>query len=251
MLSGSADFLLPRECLLCRQSLADDEAICRWCVAALPGYHRQRCPVCAAPLEAAPSATEPAPPTKCRHCCNPDAGLDRTWVVADYARPLSQVIQRMKYRRQWTIATTMGRLIAQHDAARPALPQWPEILIPVAMPPARLAERGYNQSLLIARAIGRAWRIPVIANALSRADPSFKSPASQTSRSRRERLQALSPNNNPFRANPALVNGLRVTLVDDVITSGATLRACTHALRTAGATRITALAIARTRAPYD
>jgi len=138
-----------------------------------------------------------------------------------------QMMHRFKYRGQYTIGLRMGRLFGA--SLRTGSFPMPDAIIPVPLHHRKLRERGYNQSMWIARGIGRAMDRPVIGNALVRQE--FQS--SQTRRLREDRWENIS---GAFRVcDPENLKGKHLLLVDDVITTGATLEACaTELLRIPG-----------------
>jgi len=129
----------------------------------------------------------------------------------------------------------MGQLMCHALKARPV---HADVIVPVPLAPARLRERGYNQALLLAHEIATATSGRLIADALLRQDR----PPQQT-------LNALARLKNLDGAFSCVteeaVSGKRVIVVDDVVTTGATLSACADALKAAGAARVWGLAFAR------
>jgi competence protein ComFC len=114
------------------------------------------------------------------------------------------------------------------------------VLVAVPLDSARQRERGYNQAERIARAVARRMKLPLLpASALRR----VRSTTTQIGLSRRERRDNMKDG---FAANRALVDDRRALLIDDVMTTGATLDSCARALRAAGARDVLALTVART-----
>jgi ComF family protein len=158
------------------------------------------------------------------------------WAPLAYAGPAQSAVTALKFRGAARVADAMAAQVVAN-----APPGWLDrvALVPAPLHPARLRRRGFNQAERLARGIGRRARAPV-ADCLSRAGPR----ATQMGRGRAARLTgiagaiALRPE---ARAPPG-----RLVIVDDVVTTGATLAACAEALRQAGATQIAAIAYART-----
>lgn len=248
--AGLAHLLLPRCCALCSLPL-DDPAErrlgwCCHCAASLPGVGARRCPVCAQrdPGEPALSGAailampDPGPP--CPACRNAPPPYERTVALADYAPPLDRLILALKFGRAVALAGPLGAALA----ARIDFPL--DLVLPIPLSAPRLAERGFNQAWLIARAIARArggacqtGQSPVHdAGVLvrSRHDPP------QSLQALRERTANL---RGAFRCERDL-SGLRVALVDDVMTSGATLAEAARATRSAGAAFVATIVAART-----
>ncbi|MDE0213831.1 MAG: ComF family protein [Deltaproteobacteria bacterium] len=158
---------------------------------------------------------------------------------SDVTHPLRQVIHRFKYGRQASLGKPLGRLMTQ--ASRPWEPASRfDLIIPVPLHPRRLRWRGFNQSVLLGREVGRAWGIPIDPFVLTRKTET----APQSTLSLRER----GPNvRGAFAIAPGrAVARMRVLLVDDIYTSGATLNECTRVLLRAGAGEVRALTLART-----
>lgn len=191
-----------------------------------------------------------APPTLplCRRCeiehvhLPPHAlALDQIWAVHAYAGPLLRALHRLKFHGQPAWAGPLGAVLA----ASPVLPRGWDALVPVPLHPARLRERGYNQSLLLTRFARRRlpWpRPPLRPGWLTRprATPAqHRLPAA----SRRDNLRGAFAVPRPER-----VQGRRILLIDDVTTTGATLNAARRALLAAGAADVGALALLRTLA---
>lgn len=194
-------------CRLCGSGDAQD-GICVACTADLPWF--------------LPSGS---------HLRKPHA-LDYLQVAMRYEFPINQLIAAAKYHGDLGAARILGRLLASR------LSDWecPEVIVPIPMPWPRYLLRGYNHTLIIANAIAANCASPVANNLLRR--HGWQRP--QRDLSRRERLKNL---RDAFVVKQSL-NGRHVVLVDDVITTGVTLRAAARVLRLAGAARIGAWVIA-------
>ncbi len=256
LLRTLADRWLPRTCALCDCTLgADEPGLCDACADALPGRLRPRCPRCGMPAQAQPARGAPdhspadhSPaagpfdaascrsrlPECCRACRAAPASFERTLVLADYAPPLDRLIQALKFRGELALAGALGARMAPLAAAAAHI----DALVPVPLAPRRIAERGFNQSAAICAAIARACRLPVAAGLLARRR---ETPAQSTLA-----LAARQANlADAFVSVPAAA-GLRLAVVDDVMTTGATLQAAASALKAAGARSVVNLVAART-----
>lgn len=151
--------------------------------------------------------------------------------------PVREAVHRLKYRGQRALAEPLGGLMADWWERRGAEV---DLIVPVPLHPKRLRERGYNQAALLAKVMARHVGRPL-------ADDGVLVRVRHT-RSQMELGEAQRRRNviGAFRADEVGVRGRRVLLVDDVCTTGATLEACTDALRAAGAVEVRAFTLART-----
>src|SRR5450432_2891871 len=188
--------------------------------------------VLAPPRCAACEACEPEGSGYCAACGAPEPLLDVSCHIqgvpvfagARYAEPLASAIQRFKYRA----APELSRVLASLSVRGIDLLgiEAGDVWVPVPLHPLRLAERGYNQSALLARELSRVARGPVDARRLCR----LRHTEQQAKRDRRARSQNVA---HAFAARDR-ASKRRVVLVDDVVTTGATLAGCIAALRAAG-----------------
>ena len=227
--------LCPPRCLVCREPGAAGRDLCRGCTRALP-WNRSACARCAIPLPTPASdhggAGGDAP--VCGACLRRAPPLAEVHAAFVYAFPLDRLLPRFKFHHD----LAAGRLLAQGmaDAFR-GLPL-PDALIPVPLHRARLRARGYDQALELAKPLARALDIPLRDHALSRIR--HTSPQSELdARGRRRNLRGA------FAAASKHVLPTHVALIDDVMTTGATLHAAAFALRRAGANRVDAWVCAR------
>ena len=146
-----------------------------------------------------------------------------------------KAIHALKYQGVRAVAPTLGQLLVPF-LAQEGLEG--DLLVPVPLHPKRERQRGYNQSLLLAQAVGRATGLAVEPRALTR----VTSVPSQVSLRAEERCANVAE---AFRARPESVVGRRILVIDDVCTTGATLEACALALKEAGAVSVWGLALAR------
>lgn len=160
--------------------------------------------------------------------------------MADYDGPWPALITALKFRQQVELASALAAGLAtavcRSDAPRP------DLLVPVPLSPARLCERGFNQSWEIARRLGRRLGIPASADLLQR----VRDTAHQIGKTRTERERNL---RDAFWVEPrrgAPMAGRRLALIDDVSTTGATAHAAALALRRAGAAAVDLWVLART-----
>ncbi len=236
--------LLPRACLLCEAPCLD-LPLCAHCRDALPGRGRLRCLRCALPLSALPLSADSTNPTlPCPQCQQHPLALTATFALADYLPPLDRALVALKFGQQLQLARPLGGLLMEHLLADPAQPlQQVDALVPIPLSGPRLAERGFNQSLQLARGM-RAHAPgtcpPIRTDWLLR----VRDTARQSSLPRAQRQKNL---RGAFSVpDPDHVAGQRLALVDDVMTSGNTLNEAARTLLAAGAASVLALVVART-----
>jgi len=226
---------LPRHCALCARATGE-AGLCDACATsiAMPAL---ACPSCALPLPGG-GAASPAlrGGTVCGRCLAHPPAWDAAVAAGAYAFPLDRLVTRLKYAADLPLAATLGECLARAASASGATARV-DALVPMPLAPARQRERGFNQAREIASAIAAGARLPIV-DALRRP----RAAAPQASLAWRERARNV---RGAFAARGAL-DGLRVALVDDVMTSGATAAAASSALRRAGAARVEVWIVART-----
>ncbi len=174
------------------------------------------------------------PDGRCPLCRLGITGFDAAYSFGSFEDELRELIHVFKYGRVQTLAGPLGRLLA---LALPREEQF-DVIVPMPLHWMRRWTRGFNQSELLAREIAQRTALPV-RNAMKRSKRT-KPQAGLTNAKRRDNVRGA------FRVKrPAAVRGLRVLLVDDVMTTGATASACARALKTAGAKRVALLTVAR------
>jgi ComF family protein len=174
------------------------------------------------------------------HCPRRRSSWDVDAVVApfSYAPPLDHYVQALKYRGVRSLGRAFALLLA---ATLAGTELGVDSLVAVPLHRARLLERGYNQAHEIARTLARELGVPALQRGIARRTAT----AAQAGQGARERRAAM---NDAFAVGRDL-SGLRVGVVDDVVTTGATANALAAALKAAGAARCVVLAVARTPEP--
>ena len=218
-------WMFPLRCLVCGERGAAGRDLCHACHVALP-WQGPACRRCALPL----------PQTGvCGHCLQHPPPLEETHAAFDYAFPLDRLLPRLKFHGDFAA----GRVLAQCMAERFASLPRPQMLIPIPLHRARLRQRGYDQSLELARLLASSLGL------LLGHDILFRYKATQA----QSRLDADARQRNlhgAFRiASGRYGLPSHVALVDDVMTTGATLYAAAQALRNAGVARVDAWVCAR------
>lgn len=223
--------VFPSSCPACGALLAHpaDGPLCGVCWAALP---RHRGPSCACGLPLLPGA---AACGRCRRSRQPIAAGAS---LGPYEGPLRVAVQQLKYSGRRRAASRLAALLLE-EAPSGRLLATSDLLVPVPLHPRRLRERGYNQAALLAQELSRRSGVAVSEAALVRR----RDTASQAGLSAAERRRNVADAFVVRRR--AAVAGRVVTLVDDVLTTGATARACARALAAAGAAEVRLLTVAR------
>jgi len=227
LLGQLSGVLLPSLCAACGDT-ADAQGWCAGCRADIPGRDVPRCPVCALPGAAA---------QPCGHCLAHPPAYARTVAACSYAFPLDAMLSQFKYGRNLALAHPLGALLC--EAAREA--PMPDLLLPVPISRTRMRVRGFNQAAEIARIVAHALKLELVLGALTRrdADPP------QASLPLRERARSV---RGAFGCK-ARLRAERVVLVDDVMTSGATLHELATVVLGAGALEVHCWVVARTTRP--
>jgi ComF family protein len=224
---------MPRQCEVCRRW--GTAALCTACV----GRHaavRPRCARCGIGLGLATP--------RCGDCLRDSPPFTHTVCAADYGFPWDGLIGAFKFQARAELAGALAeRLTAavQHELQTHALPR-PDLVLPVPLSARRLAERGYDQAWELARRVARSLQLPAEARLLQRpVDTAQQSGLARAARQRNLRTA--------FMVDPArrsLLQGRRVALVDDVMTTGATVREASAVLLRAGAAAVDLWVLART-----
>ena len=214
-------------CLGCGDPVTGPIDLCADCSPRLP-WNRHPCPACAWPL---PLDT---PAGACPACRAAESPLTATIAPLLYAAPVDRWQPRFKFRQDLAAGRLLGSLLAGACAGSDR----PDAIVPVPLHRARLRARGFDQALELAKILSRTLRLPLHAGLLLRSRAT-----EPQSRLAAEARHANLRGAFAVRAGAALP--AHVALVDDVMTTGATLHAAGHALRAAGAARVDAWVCAR------
>lgn len=210
----------PPPCLLCQ---APNGPLCAPCLDDLPWLPEARCPVCALPA---------AGGEICGHCLREAPAYTRTLALFGYAFPIDRLIQRLKYREHLALAPLLGELLAGHLQDEP-----PDIWLPMPLHATRLKERGFNQAVEIARELSARTGVPMRADWAER----VRDTPPQAGLKREARKKNL---RGAFECS-SKVAGLRIGIVDDVMTTGSTLEELAKTLKAAGACEVSCAVVAR------
>lgn len=227
-LSAATRFLLAPRCLVCEAPSETDRALCRACAAGL-ARNDSCCGRCAQPLA--------TPLPACTTCLQADRPWADLWVPFVYTWPLDDLERRFKFAG----SLVAGRLLSQCWLDTGCPPTMPELLLPMPLHRSRLRSRGYNQAMELARHLGRRLSIPVRHDVLQR----VKKTRPQTDLDAAARAANI---RGAFHVR-RVPSQRHVAVVDDVMTTGATLGECVRTLTDAGVARVDVWALARTPLP--
>ena len=229
--------VLPAQCALC--GMGCPQVICPPCRAQYLGQGRgqlrHRCRQCANPLADIEVAQ------LCGRCLRQRPAYDATITAFDYAAPVDQLLLQLKFGARLALAPLFAELLNVAIQQQQAW-QAPRLLCPVPLGPARLAERGFNQALEIARPLARLLDVPLQPRLALR----VRETRAQSGVAPQERQANLA---HAFAIAPEyapLLQGCYVGIVDDVMSSGHTVHALATACKRAGAARVSILVVART-----
>jgi ComF family protein len=226
--TAALDLLFPAVCPLCaaRLGVGRRDPLCGPCWASFSLVAPPLCATCGVPV-----------PTdaivRCADCRAETPPFDYARAAASYGGAVREAVHALKFGGRRSLARPLGDLIVAHCAPSIA----PEAFVPVPLARARERERGFNQAALLAERLGERLHVRVRTRWLVR----LRATVAQSELTASERHANVA---NAFVAAPA-VAGRDVVVVDDVITTGATVRECARALRKAGARRVGVLAVAR------
>lgn len=229
-LASIFDCILPALCLLCGDYTRSSQQICRDCLRNLPDLP-PHCWQCADFLYDAGSS-------RCGACLRQPPSFDRSFACFPYQWPVTSLIIKLKFQHQLPYAQCLGNLMAQQIQT-----QWyaqqtlPDLILPIPLHSTRLQERGFNQAVEIAKPIARILQRPLDTQGLGR----IRATASQSGLPAAKRKQNVA---GAFVTERSYQD-LHLALLDDVITTGHTVRECSRVLKMQGARRVDVWCCAR------
>jgi len=230
------DLVYPPRCPVCGIAVAEQGGLCSACWGGLEFPGEPCCVTCQRPMSPTSHAGRP----QCRTCAAHPPQHSRVTAATLYNDTSRQLVLNLKHGHKIALAGLMGRLIAgrlEHQGPGEPLP----LLVPVPLHRWRLWSRGFNQAALLAREIAKAGKGEVMLDALVRR----QSTPSLGGLGREARERVLAGAIQPSSHRREALRGRKVILVDDVLTSGATTRACVAAVLDAGAAEVHIACFAR------
>jgi ComF family protein len=227
--------VFPSFCHLCREPLeeAEERVVCGACLSKLAAQAGPLCPRCGRFHQGA------GEDHLCGRCLHEEPAFTRHRSCGVYGGALKEVILLFKYRRYAPLSRPLARFASASLASDEPLWQGADALVPVPLHPSRRRERGFNQARLLARDLARLRGLRVLDGCLAK----VRNAPPQAG------LRAADRERNVVRAyavrHPDRVRGRTLILIDDVTTTGATIRECARALRRAGAEEVRAITLAQ------
>ncbi|MEN3185078.1 MAG: ComF family protein [Atribacterota bacterium] len=232
LLEGLCNFFLPQHCVACARYLPSSSGfpLCEQCLLQVPFLRTPFCVRCGRPVAGGRILL-------CRRCQSFSFHFDEARAVTLYETPIRECIHALKYQGVFSFIPFFVHLLVEYMEEHPFLREV-DYILPVPLHPKRLKERGFNQTLLLARNLSVQFGIPLLNGAVIR----WKHTVPQVGLSLRERRKNVQ---NAFRmVQPISHQGNRILIIDDVLTSRATVDALSRVLKQAGCRTVRVLAIA-------
>jgi ComF family protein len=235
---AALDFFYPPLCIGCRAMVAEPGSLCATCWQEVEFLDGPACLCCGLPFD-----LDPGPDTRCAACIAEPPAFDRARAVMRYDEGSRGPILALKHADRLDLIPGFARWL---DRAGRALLDESEVIVPVPLHASRLWTRRYNQSAELARVLGRLSGKAVETLALVRVRATPSQGEMPSAKARRRNMRGA------FRVPPGRQGRIEekaVLLIDDVLTTGATVEACARALKRAGAAKVHVLALARVVRP--
>jgi len=227
------NLIFPPQCLVCSTLVPTHGTLCLSCWQQVKFISPPFCACCGLPFEF--TIGEGA---LCGECIEQHPLFSRARAAFAYDDASKALVLKLKYADQTYLARIYAVWLAKAGAELIAAS---DVIVPVPLHYFRLVGRRYNQSALLAQALSKQCKLPVIVQSLKRT----RHTPPQTGLTRRERLENVHGAFSVPEKYKSIIKGKRILLVDDVYTTGATLKACTKALMKAGATAVDVLTLSR------
>jgi ComF family protein len=235
LLNNVSDIIFPPRCPACAEIINPpaNRIFCSPCQEKIKFITGSICPVCGIPF-----LSSSAPSHICGNCLETKTYYSQARAVASFETVIMDTIHKFKYGRNIAVGETLCSLMAGFSFPDFEYPG-DSLLIPVPLHIKKLRERGFNQSLLLANALGAEHKLRVNFSLLKRC----KSTLTQTGLNKKAREENIK--GAFIVTDKKMVAGSDIILIDDVFTTGATINECARTLLRAGAQKVTALTLAR------
>lgn len=235
ILKGCVEALTPSRCLGCPELVDRQGTLCSNCWSRITFITEPQCKICGYPFEHAISDE-----AICAGCLHTPPPYAQARSLMAYEETSRKIILELKHGDGTHIAPYMAQWLAR------LLPEKPDLITPVPLHWVRLLKRGYNQSALISNALSRLLGLPLTPDLLVRS----RNTPSQGGLTNKKRHQNVSTAFTVQQKNLTSLKNKNIVLIDDVFTTGATVVACSKALKRAGARCVTVLTVARVVFPH-
>lgn len=230
--SKALNALFPPQCMSCGELVGAHGTLCNTCWSGLSFITTPGCCICSHPF-----AYDLGDNALCASCIEQLPPYDAAYSALVYDDTSKRLLHKLKFEDQGHLAPIFAEWLASYMQTQPAV----DMLIPVPLSRKRLFKRRYNQSALVAKELAGRLEVPYAPMLLMR----IKHTQPQTGLTRIQRQENVRGAFEVTRSAAEQVAGKRVCLIDDVMTTGATLEACSKTLKKAGATSICVLTLAR------
>jgi ComF family protein len=229
------DFFFPPKCLFCGNGLGElpDDHPCPLCTERIKFFSYPRCPRCGLGFGDTPGEDH-----LCSKCLTEERYFTRARAIGPYEGLMADAIHRFKYQGASRLAKPLGTFLAEYEDSEFPFSEF-ELILSVPLHPRRLRQRGFNQSLLLARCVSRAHSIPLDFASLQRT----RHTEPQTQLSGPERQKNIRGAFEVRRAGA--IAEKHILLIDDVFTTGSTVQECAKVLLKAGAKQVDVLTLAK------
>ena len=221
MIQKYFSLIFPPRCILCGDKGVGNQDLCAACYAELP-RHSPRCYCCASDFDSPDLQT-----AICPTCVKNQPAFDETFAPFEHSRAIRHLILQLKFHKHYPSARLLGDLLADYVLQTAELP---DCIIPVPLHKNRYRERGFNQSIEIARILAKRLQVPLDIHSCSRQ----RDTAHQVGLSGEQRNENIK---NAFSVSPNF-QAKHVAIVDDVMTTGSTVQELAMALKIAGCHRV-------------
>jgi len=240
------NLVLPAPCRICEKAPVNEEQpfFCNHCWAGIRPIPPPVCPCCGDSF-ASPVALEYSPGHLCGECREKMPAFDSARAAGYYQGVLVEAIRLFKYRSKTRLGRHLAALLLEEARRMPRSQEGWDLVLAVPLHRARLRQREFNQSLLLAHRVGRGLSVPLSIDALER----IRGTRPQVELDGEERRKNVRKAFSVKRSGQ--VEGRRILLIDDVYTTGATVNECAKVLKKAGAKTVDVLTLARIGGGYS